>query len=530
MTNPERDHVETLLEGLVDSSEQSSPIEARLRVGAEVRDLTNVERVHAAAGEVLSGKYRLVRPLGEGGMGSVWVARHDDLDIEVAVKIIRPDVQSVSAQKLSQRMLQEARAAARLGHPAIVRITDVGVTPHGDAFCVMELLEGQDIGHFLEQRGRLNTQKAVQLLMPIAQALALAHEKGIVHRDLKPENIFLAKVDEHTIQPKLIDFGVAKIEATHVDERITQGGTLLGSPAYMSPEQARGEDVDARGDIWAFSVVLYEMITGEMPFEGKNYHALIRNIIEASPTPITERGVGDPELWQIIERGLAKQPASRWASFRQLGAALARWLLGRGVAEDICGASLERSWLRAASLTSENAPDPFSRLSLPEVRPPSEPPTSRRPSTPSGGVGPTHVSIEAPKPRTTGRTVWLALAGVAVVGALAFLIVRSQTGASASVGGALPERSNESGSAHAATPLSSAAAPVVTPSHETPAPTQLATTEPKSPAPLQPRPGAAPVKTVTPLVAASAPVAKSTTTPPAADPQPATPQLKRPKF
>lgn len=293
------------------------------------------------AGEVIAEKYLLGRVLGQGGMGDVWLAHNQTLDIDVAIKLIRAE--SANAD-LADRLLTEARAAARLGHPAIVRINDFGKTSLGDPYIVMELLDGEDLAKTLVARGRLSPMKAVRSLLPIAHALTTAHTKGIVHRDLKPGNIFLAKTDEGHINPKLVDFGVAKLENEH-PPRPSHTGALFGSPLYMSPEQARGDDVDHRADIWALAVVLYETMVGRPPFDGKNYNAVLYSITTNPPTPITDFALGDPELWAILDRALQKDPDRRWYSMRDFGEALARWLQDRGVFADITGASLETNWL-----------------------------------------------------------------------------------------------------------------------------------------------------------------------------------------
>lgn len=293
-------------------------------------------------GDVIAQKYRLAKRLGEGGMGEVWRAHNETLDIDVAIKLIRGDVARTTEQ--ADRLLNEARAAARLGHPAIVRINDFGKTDAGDPFIVMELLQGEDLADALARRGRLSATKAIRTILPIAHALSVAHTKGIVHRDLKPENIYLAQNEEGQIQPKLVDFGVAKLEAQR-SIRITQTGALLGSPLYMSPEQARGDDVDHRADVWALGVVLYEMITGRPPFEGKNYNAVLYSIIANPPAPIKDLGAGDEDLWLLLDRALQKDPDRRYYSMRDFGGALATWLQERGVQEDISGASLQTTWL-----------------------------------------------------------------------------------------------------------------------------------------------------------------------------------------
>jgi serine/threonine-protein kinase len=286
-------------------------------------------------------------------------------------------------------LLQEARAAARIGHPAIVRISDFGKTPAGDPYLVMELLDGEDLSSALERRGRLNPLNAVRMLLPIAHALAAAHDKHIVHRDLKPENIYLSRSEDGSVQPKLIDFGVAKLGKTETSERITAVGVVVGSPGYMAPEQARGDDCDERADIWALCVVLYELVTGSLPFQGPNYNALLRAIIEDAAVPITEHGAGDEALWAILDRGLRKVPAARWESMRSLGQALSGWLMERGILEDVCGASLDATWHRTQTALDLDLPPPASRertLSSPgrddtgpvriSLRPSSDPPTS----------------------------------------------------------------------------------------------------------------------------------------------------------
>jgi len=294
--------------------------------------------------EVLDGKYRLMQQLDEGGMGSVFVAHNIALDVPVAVKVIRSDFQGPEKHVLAERLLQEARATARLGHPAIVRMMDFGTAPNGDPYLVMELLEGEDLGTALEQRGSVGPTRSVRILLPIAHALAAAHDKGIVHRDLKSENIFLAQTETGQVQPKLIDFGIVKVPQRK-PKRLTVVGDAMGTPDYMCPEQARGQDVDAKADIWAFCVLLYEMVTGQLPFNGPNYHALLRAIIEDEPKPISDFGVSDGDLWTILRKGLTKNVRERWSTMRELGTALATWLEAHDVHEDICGASLKSTWL-----------------------------------------------------------------------------------------------------------------------------------------------------------------------------------------
>ncbi len=301
-----------------------------------------------SVGDCVGGKYTLLERLGEGGMGAVWRAHNELLDVDVAIKLIRSDeLEAPDGTLLGDRLLQEARAAARLGHPAIARVFDFGTTERNNPYIVMELLRGEDLAEALARRGRTSGTKSVSTLMPIAHALAAAHGQGIVHRDLKPENIFLARSEDGRVVPKLVDFGIAKIDRGK-NHRLTQTGTMLGSPVYMSPEQARGDDVDHRADIWAFCVVLYEMITGHPPFEGKNYNALLYAIIADEPAPLPADIPGGDRLWEILQRGFQKEPEDRWPDADAMGRALAQWLMEQDVHEDLTGASLVAQWFRAA--------------------------------------------------------------------------------------------------------------------------------------------------------------------------------------
>lgn len=297
------------------------------------------------AGEVVGDRYRLVREIGRGGMGVVWVAHSLVLGVDVALKLIRA---SAASSALSSRMAREAHAAARLGHPALVRVFDFGWTRHGDPYLVMELVQGETLAAMLKRETRVPAIRAVQTLLPIVDGLRMAHDKGIVHRDIKPDNVFLAADALGRRQPKLLDFGIAKVDK-QVDGRLTQMGAVLGSPDYMSPEQALGlDDIDERTDIWSLCVVLYELITGTLPFQKQNYNALMHAIINEEPTSSLARGAGDKSLWEIIQRGLRKQREDRFQSATELGESMALWLYEHGIKEDLSGNSIRAVWLDAA--------------------------------------------------------------------------------------------------------------------------------------------------------------------------------------
>jgi len=304
-----------------------------------------------AAGDRICGKYRLIEPIGFGGMGSVWRAHNEILDAPVALKLIRSDARWSGS---SERLLMEARAAAGLRHGSIVRVFDFGKTRHRDPFIVMELLQGENLRQLLDRERKMTPIEAVRHLLPILGGIGCAHARGIIHRDMKPENIFLARDDAGAVEPKILDFGIAKLEGSV--SRLTTGGILLGSPEYMSPEQALGdEEIDHRVDIWAAAVVLYEMISGRAPWECSNCPALLRAIVDDPAPSLLGTNDVDVRLWAIIERGLAKRREKRWTSARNFGRALAGWLASHSVADDVSGSSLKIVWLAAEASAPSNA-------------------------------------------------------------------------------------------------------------------------------------------------------------------------------
>lgn len=297
------------------------------------------------AGTVIAGKYRLDALLGAGSQGMVWRAHNLDLDVPVAIKLMHP-LSELGLAMAPNRLFREARAAAMLGHPGIVRVFDAGHTTDGLPFLAMELLQGVSLSDHLQDVGRLSPELAVRLILPIADALSAAHAQGIVHRDVKPDNILLS-VSGEQLQPKLLDFGIARVAD---GQPLTQAGCVVGTPNYLPPEQARGlDDVDARADIWALCATLYECVTGAVPFPAQSWIDVLRRIIDDDPEPLASHGVVEPELWRIIKKGLSKQPERRWSNMTEFAGAASRWLLRRGVAYDICGVSVESRWLRAPS-------------------------------------------------------------------------------------------------------------------------------------------------------------------------------------
>lgn len=287
---------------------------------------------------MLAGRYRLSRPLSKGGMSSVWLAHDLSLDVQVAIKLVRVAERSKDpgfAAELSMRLVHEARIIAKIRHPAIVTVIDVAETAEGDPFIVMELLEGEDLETVLRRDGALTGIEAVRHLLPILQGMMAVHEKGVIHRDLKPANVFLAKQDDGRIQPKLLDFGIAK--SNRADRLgITRQGETMGSPAYMSPEQVRGEETDERSDVWGACMTLYELISGKLPFERGTHVASMLAILEGKLEPLD----CDIDLSLIVRRGLDPDPGARWQTPMELGRELATWLERQGVTDDTAGGSV----------------------------------------------------------------------------------------------------------------------------------------------------------------------------------------------
>ncbi len=231
--------------------------------------------------------------LGAGGMGAVYEAENTVTGRRVAVKVMLPRAAAVDTAP--ERFLREARAASRASHPHIVDVLDAGQNPaDGCWYIVQELLEGRELRAEFEARGRIPWPATLALLGPVMEALAVVHRQGIVHRDVKPENIFLATTPGGTV-PKLIDFGIARLVDGDPALHLTRSGALLGTPNYMAPEQARGlKDLDARVDVWAMGVVLREALTGERPFKGDNYNAMMMSILADPVAPIADVCAGLP--------------------------------------------------------------------------------------------------------------------------------------------------------------------------------------------------------------------------------------------
>jgi hypothetical protein len=271
-----------------------------------------------SAGDVLAGKYRLVRVLGEGGMGVVFEAEHLRLRQPLAIKFLNPTMLGVA--DVVARFDREARAAATLRSRHVVRVTDVEQTPEGVPYMVMELLDGRDLETERERRQRLPYDEAVDYVLQACAALLEAHEAGIVHRDLKPANLFLARDESERPIVKVLDFGISKFTKDE-EAKLTTAGAVMGTTLYMSPEQIRGEAVDARSDIWALGVILYELIGGDAPWTGPLTRVAAAIVTE--PPPDLRKTIDLPEaLWRTIDWMLRKDLRHRPDAIRDVVLAL----------------------------------------------------------------------------------------------------------------------------------------------------------------------------------------------------------------
>lgn len=398
--------------------------------------------------ELVADKYRLTRLIGRGGMGSVWEGIHITLGNRVAVKFIEADY--AESDEARTRFENEARAAAKLQSKHVVQVFDYGVMPDGRPFIVMEFLAGESLDSRLEKVGRLDFEQTTRIITQVSRALAKAHAAGIVHRDLKPENVFLVRDDDDASDlAKVVDFGIAKFTDTSMGvSSSTRTGSVLGTPYYMSPEQARGlRTVDFRSDLWSLGVIAFRCLTGRYPFEGEAIGDLLVKICTA-PLPIPSRIAPVPPGFDVwFEKAMQREPTLRFSSATELAEQL-------GIA---CG------------LAGMRPPQPSTSREMPNY----------------DGVGQARTGIDdtsTPLSRTLGHTSSTRRSGLALAAAAAAIFLVG------SAGGVWWLMSRKSEPEHAASAVPSATAPVanVTPSVQASAIAAVAST------PVQPSAASAP--------------------------------------
>jgi serine/threonine-protein kinase len=366
-------------------------------------------------GRLIGGRYRLIAPLGEGGMATLWRAVDEQLDREVAVKLLREQFSSDAG--FAARFKQEARSAGSLSHPNIVPVYDYGTDgTDGIQFIVMQLIEGQDLASILRERTVLSTDDAVKVAIGVASALEVAHRRGIVHRDVKPGNILIT--DDGDV--KVTDFGIARAVS---EASMTVTGTTLGSVHYFSPEQARGDEVTGASDVYALGIVLYEMLTGRRPFEGDSAAGVALKRLTEDPQPPTAHRPVPAGLSAIVMRALERDPARRFPDAGSFAEALRVWQRDPAAgasATATAGAAGAAGAAAAAGSSPPAAPIPPAGEPTVYVPPRVARPSDRAPMAQGGP--PRRPAPRHDEQESGSWWVWLlALLAVILLGAIGFL-------------------------------------------------------------------------------------------------------------
>jgi serine/threonine-protein kinase len=397
-----------------------------------LNDGSPLVKIDSMIGNVLDGRYRLDTLIGEGGMGDVYRATHVHLDTEFAVKLLKPEF--VANETAIKRFRLEAKAAGRIHHPNAVRVTDFGVTPERVVFLVMELVMGQSLRLMIRNEGTLEAVRSVNIVRQVCGAVDAAHRGGVIHRDLKPDNILIEALT-NAERVKVLDFGIAKLREAKTDTFLTQAGTIIGTPQYMSPEQCMGNPLDPRSDIYSIGVLIYEMLTGEVPFDGESTIQVVYNQLHMLPRPLREHVPNIPEpLAQVIMRALEKEPDKRQASAAQLSDELKRALSGSPVEEIV----VPPDPLGTRPLQTVESKPEISVPTAGDERPsrsttflPRTDPEGERPTRPDDDLTvvrktpPFSVEIAPPPAATPSRMKYIipaAIAALVLIGAIALLL------------------------------------------------------------------------------------------------------------
>jgi len=277
-----------------------------------------------APGDVIDGRYEVRSDLGRGAGGMVFEARHQFTGRTVALKIVAPGADRAQLAETRARLVREARALAAAHHPGIVEVLDGGVLADGTPYFVMEKLEGRSLEGLLAARRKIALEDAAAVGLQICDALGTAHKAGVVHRDLKPSNVFVVRERDGVERIKIVDFGTAQVASPEADEKLTGSGAILGTPAYMAPEQLLAEaDIDSQADIYALGVTLVECVTGRVPYEG-NYQKVLLQVCSTTPPPSLRQVFPDldPALAAVLQRAVAKKRTDRFANTLEFARAL----------------------------------------------------------------------------------------------------------------------------------------------------------------------------------------------------------------
>jgi len=359
-------------------------------------------------GQILADRYRVVRLIGEGGMGQVYEAQHVNINKRFALKLLRPEI--VSNAEAVARFRQEAWASSSIGHENIIEIEDFATLPSGAVYLAMEFLDGKALSERMREEPALSFGESLDVMLQVSSGLAAAHDKGIVHRDMKPENIFLGQKYGRPLV-KILDFGIAKVSGAEGNRSLTRTGTIFGTPHYMSPEQALGKTLDHRADIYSVGVIMYELFTGKVPFEAESFMGILTKHITTQPMPprqaAPERDIA-PAVEAIILRALAKEPDERYQTMAELGGELAA-IAGELAPEVLQPRPSSQALAQIARAPSTAMP---ARTPTPMPRPPS-------------GAQPLPVDAAPAKKRSAAP--YIALACVLVAGAAGAVVFATRT-------------------------------------------------------------------------------------------------------
>jgi serine/threonine protein kinase len=292
-------------------------------------------------GQVLNDRYRIDERISEGGMGTVYRATHVLMDKRVAIKVLHPSL--AADDKIVARFSREARAASRISHPHALNVTDFGESESGVVFLVMEFLDGKTLKEVIQSEGPMPLPRMVEIIEQVAGALDSAHAEGVVHRDLKSDNIMLIEAPNGSDWAKVLDFGIAKIKEPvgGTDPALTAPNLIIGTPQYMSPEQcSQASEIDSRSDIYSLGIIIYEMLTGHVPFTGDSPTAIMmKQLQEPPPSVMEERDDLPPQVGMVITSALAKRPEDRFQSAGELSEALAAAANGKAAASAVAAAA-----------------------------------------------------------------------------------------------------------------------------------------------------------------------------------------------
>lgn len=380
-------------------------------------------------GKEIAGQFRIIQRIGSGGMGAVYKAEQPEMNRYVAIKVLHPKY--VSRPDLVARFRREARAMSHLSHPNTARVYLYGQLEDGACYIAMEYLEGKNLAQITRAEGRIKPGRAVNIMVQVCGALEEAHRQGIVHRDLKPENIFLTAQGGIANFPKVLDFGLAKVTQREMRPGsliLTQEGMVFGTPEFMSPEQARGQPLDARSDIYSLGCILYEMLTGKLPFDASQPMDYLAMQIRGTPIPLGKRAEDvtfPPGLEAVVMRTLEKDPDKRYPSASDFAMALKGCLAGEVEDEAMRSVPQNEESQRfllhgqeaAQAEMQSNRPSPGKGVSL---RPLAQ-------GVPVGRSEPVKVASPALQPQASGASpiLWAALgaAGMLVLGMVIAAIV-----------------------------------------------------------------------------------------------------------